>query len=101
MAGARSAALLVLTLLLVCAAAAAPARKSKGKVGGSGRAEAEAGCRDLTTRDDCVASGGGSICRWCRSEALDDMCFGASEAWGLPDQIFSCDSPAAATHASR
>ncbi|KAL7254503.1 hypothetical protein ACSBR1_008808 [Camellia fascicularis] len=26
-------------------------------------------------------------CRWCRSEALDDMCFSKSEAWRLPSQF--------------
>ncbi|KAM0824040.1 hypothetical protein ACQ4PT_037065 [Festuca glaucescens] len=107
MARARSGALLVLALLLVCAAAAsvgaaAAAGKSKGKVAaGSGRAEEEEGCRDLATRGACVASGGGSRCRWCRSEALDDMCFGAAEAWRLPNQVFSCDPPTAAAHARR
>ncbi|KAM0923922.1 hypothetical protein ACQ4PT_005223 [Festuca glaucescens] len=104
MARARSGALLVLALLLACAAAAsvgaAAAGKSKGKVAaGSGRAEE--GCRDLATRGACVASGGGSRCRWCRSEALDDMCFGAAEAWRLPNQVFSCDPLAAAAHARR
>jgi hypothetical protein len=107
MAKARSGALLVLALLLACAAAAsvdaAAAGKSKSKVAaaGSARAKAEAECRDLATRGACVASGGGSRCRWCRSEALDDMCFGAAEAWRLPNQVFSCDPPAAAAHARR
>ncbi|KAG8055559.1 hypothetical protein GUJ93_ZPchr0001g31776 [Zizania palustris] len=103
MASFRSAALLV--LLLVCAAAGSVAAAAgKGK-GGAGRAEVE--CSDLATRGECVASGGGgggggSRCRWCRSEALDDMCFGAAEAWRLPHQVFSCDPPAAgAAHARR
>ncbi|XP_015688235.1 uncharacterized protein LOC102699922 [Oryza brachyantha] len=88
----------LLALLLVCAAAvAAAAGKEKG---GTGRAEVE--CSDLATLGECVASGGGSRCRWCRSEALDDMCFGAAEAWRLPHQVFSCDPPAAgAAHARR
>ncbi|XP_047056875.1 uncharacterized protein LOC124663194 [Lolium rigidum] len=98
----RSGALLVLALLLACAAAASvgAAAAAAGKVAaGSGRAEEEEkGCRDLATRGACVASGG---CRWCRSEALDDMCFGAAEAWRLPNQVFSCDPPAAAAHARR
>jgi hypothetical protein len=96
----RSGALLVLALLLACAAAAlVGAAAAAGKVAaGSGRAEEEEGCRDLATRGACVASGG---CRWCRSEALDDMCFGAAEAWRLPNQVFSCDPPAAAAHATR
>ncbi|XP_062220231.1 uncharacterized protein LOC133919748 [Phragmites australis] len=98
MARARRAALL--TLLLVCAAlvagAAAAAGAGKGK-DGPGRVEAPL-CRDLTTRGECTASGAGSRCRWCRSEELDDMCFGAAEAWRLPRQVFSCDPPAAAAH---
>ncbi|KAL6614577.1 hypothetical protein ACP70R_036847 [Stipagrostis hirtigluma subsp. patula] len=97
MAGVGSGALLA--LLLVCAAAVATsaavgAGRGKGK-GRAGRAEAPP-CGDLATKAECVASGGGSRCRWCRSEALDDMCFGAAEAWRLPRQVFSCDPPAAA-----
>ncbi|KAH7840964.1 hypothetical protein Vadar_023954 [Vaccinium darrowii] len=30
-------------------------------------------------------------CRWCRSEALDDMCFSKSEAWRLPPQLSTDD----------
>ncbi|RCV27192.1 hypothetical protein SEVIR_5G307800v4 [Setaria viridis] len=96
----RSTALLAL-LFLVCAgafsaAAAAAAGRSKGK-GGSGR-NGLPPCRDLATRGECAARGG---CRWCRSEALDDMCFGATEAWRLPDQVFSCDSPSGAANARK
>lgn len=87
----RSAAAAVL-VLLVCAAAvsaaAAAAGAGKGKVG-SGRAGPPP-CQDLATQGDCAARVG---CRWCRSEALDDMCFGATEAWRLPRQVFSCDPP--------
>ncbi|KAL5226910.1 hypothetical protein ABZP36_015175 [Zizania latifolia] len=94
----RSAALLA--LLLVCAAAASVAAAAGKRKGGAGRAEVE--CSDLATRGECVASGGGSRCRWCRSEALDDMCFGAAEAWRLPHQVFYCDPPTAgAAHARR
>ncbi|KAF0923358.1 hypothetical protein E2562_006268 [Oryza meyeriana var. granulata] len=50
----------------------------KGNKGGAGRAKVE--CSDLATRAECVASSGGSRCRWCQSEVLDDMCFGATEA---------------------
>ncbi|KAK1275034.1 hypothetical protein QJS04_geneDACA025087 [Acorus gramineus] len=46
-------------------------------------------CKERATRGDCVKS---PKCRWCRSEALDDMCFASSEAWRLPHQVFSCDS---------
>jgi len=100
MAGARSAALLALLLLVSAgafsgaAAAAAGASKSKG---GSGRGGLPP-CRDLATRGDCAARSG---CRWCRSEALDDMCFGAAEAWRLPRQVFSCDPPSGAANARR
>jgi hypothetical protein len=100
MARARSAALLA--LLLICAAfsaAAAAAGVGRAK-GGSDRAEAPP-CQDLATQGECVANGGGSRCRWCRSEELDDMCFGAAEAWRLPRQVFSCDLPGGAAHARK
>jgi hypothetical protein len=98
MARVRSAAVLAL-LFLVCAgpfsaAAAAAAGRNKGK-SGSGR-NGLPPCGDLATRGECAARGG---CRWCRSEALDDMCFGATEAWRLPNQIFSCDPSSGATNA--
>jgi len=96
MAGARSAALLALLLLVCAGAAAAAAGASKGK-GGSGRG-ALPPCRDLATRGECAARSG---CRWCRSEALDDMCFGAAEAWRLPRQVFSCDPPSGAANARK
>ncbi|CAL4947616.1 unnamed protein product [Urochloa decumbens] len=100
MARARSAALLAL-LFLVCAAefsaaAAAAAGASKGK-GGPGR-NGSPPCLDLATRGECAARGG---CQWCRSEALDDMCFGATEAWRLPSQVFSCDPPSGAANARK
>ncbi|CAL4974249.1 unnamed protein product [Urochloa decumbens] len=102
MARARSAALLAL-LFLVCAAefsaaaaAAAGASKVKGK-GGSGR-NGSPPCRDLASQGECAARGG---CRWCQSEALDDMCFGATEAWRLPNQVFSCDPPSGAANARK
>ena len=93
----------LLALLLVCAAvAAAAAAAVPGSKGTGGAGRAEVACSDLATRGECVASGGGSRCRWCRSEALDDMCFGAAEAWRLPNQVFSCDPPAGgAAHARR
>ncbi|KAF0895569.1 hypothetical protein E2562_013884 [Oryza meyeriana var. granulata] len=72
----------------------------KGNKGGAGRAEVK--CSDFETGVECLASGGGSRCWWYRSEALDDMCFGATEAWRLPNQVFSCDLPTTgATHARR
>ncbi|CAD6230019.1 unnamed protein product [Miscanthus lutarioriparius] len=100
----RSAATAVLVLLVCATAVSAPAAaaaagagkgKGKGKVG-SGRAGRPPPCQDQATRGDCAARAG---CRWCRSEALDDMCFGATEAWRLPRQVFSCDPPSGAARA--
>ncbi|KAF0890526.1 hypothetical protein E2562_003741 [Oryza meyeriana var. granulata] len=82
----RSEALLV--QLLVCAAAAVVSA-GKGNKDGAGRAEVE--CSDLATEAECVASGSGSRCWWCRSEVLDNMCFDAAKTWRLPNQVFSCD----------
>ncbi|KAF8030917.1 hypothetical protein BT93_D0188 [Corymbia citriodora subsp. variegata] len=45
-------------------------------------------CTNLGSRPDCVQN---SRCRWCRSDALDDMCFSKAEAWRLPSQVFLCD----------
>ncbi|THU71395.1 hypothetical protein C4D60_Mb04t00940 [Musa balbisiana] len=63
-----------------------PARKRAGIGGGRG-----ADCRAMTSRKACL--GRSEWCRWCRSDALDDMCFGSAEAWRLPRQIFSCEAP--------
>ncbi|OAY78739.1 hypothetical protein ACMD2_02215 [Ananas comosus] len=46
-------------------------------------------CRELGSREECARSP--RRCRWCRSDAIDDMCFGSAEAWRLPHQVFSCD----------
>eukprot|EP00262_Sarcandra_glabra_P011058 TRINITY_DN26756_c0_g1_i1.p1 TRINITY_DN26756_c0_g1~~TRINITY_DN26756_c0_g1_i1.p1 ORF type:complete len:116 (+),score=9.76 TRINITY_DN26756_c0_g1_i1:53-349(+) len=40
-------------------------------------------CRDIGSRSQCSKI---SKCRWCRSDAIDDMCFSSSEAWRLPQQ---------------
>ncbi|KMZ68673.1 hypothetical protein ZOSMA_231G00180 [Zostera marina] len=45
-------------------------------------------CREMRSEMDCL--GKSNRCRWCRSDALDNMCFGFSEAWRLPSQVFSC-----------
>ncbi|KAF8678569.1 hypothetical protein HU200_046185 [Digitaria exilis] len=93
--GRSAASLLVLALLLlICAGAFSAAGAGKG---GSGR-NALPPCRDLATRGECAGRG---ACRWCRSEALDDMCFGASEAWRLPRQVFSCDPSSGAANARK
>lgn len=82
----------VLTLFLLFSATAAAAGAGKGRSGHAGTRP----CQDLATQGECAASGG---CRWCRSEALDDMCFDAIEAWRLPHQVFSCDPPSGDAHA--
>ncbi|PAN28690.1 hypothetical protein PAHAL_5G172500 [Panicum hallii] len=97
MAGARSAALLALLLLVSAGAFSAAAAAAGARKGGSGRGGLPP-CRDLATRGECTARSG---CRWCRSEALDDMCFGATEAWRLPRQVFSCDPPSGAANARK
>ncbi|KAF3451332.1 hypothetical protein FNV43_RR07427 [Rhamnella rubrinervis] len=40
-------------------------------------------CNDLLLEPQCSQS---PKCRWCRSDALDDMCFAKVEAWRLPSQ---------------
>ncbi|OMO65460.1 hypothetical protein COLO4_31211 [Corchorus olitorius] len=45
-------------------------------------------CGEMMSRSQCLQN---PKCRWCRSEALDDMCFIKSEAWRLPQQVFLCD----------
>ncbi|CAN7034023.1 unnamed protein product [Brassica rapa subsp. trilocularis] len=42
-------------------------------------------CCEMRTRSQCS---GFPRCRWCRSEALDDSCFGKAEALRLPSQVF-------------
>ncbi|KAL6992354.1 hypothetical protein U1Q18_010463 [Sarracenia purpurea var. burkii] len=46
-------------------------------------------CNEMALKSKCLQKS--NKCRWCRSEALDDMCFSISEAWRLPPQVFSCD----------
>ncbi|CAA7062216.1 unnamed protein product [Microthlaspi erraticum] len=45
-------------------------------------------CCEMRTRSQCSDY---PRCRWCRSEALDDLCFGKSEALRLPSQVFLCE----------
>ncbi|CAM8940177.1 unnamed protein product [Rhodiola kirilowii] len=45
-------------------------------------------CGEAMMRSECLLNG--IKCRWCRSEALDDMCFSKLEAWRLPRQVFTC-----------
>ncbi|KAJ0081346.1 hypothetical protein Patl1_10426 [Pistacia atlantica] len=46
-------------------------------------------CNEMLSRSQCSQN---PKCRWCRSEALNDMCFSKTEAWRLPHQVFTCDS---------
>ncbi|WCJ27262.1 hypothetical protein M5689_009024 [Euphorbia peplus] len=45
-------------------------------------------CSQMVSRSQCFQN---PTCRWCKSEALDDMCFSKSEAWRLPQQVFLCN----------
>ncbi|KAJ0233659.1 hypothetical protein HA466_0280120 [Hirschfeldia incana] len=45
-------------------------------------------CCEMRTRSQCS---GFPRCRWCRSEALDDLCFSKTEALRLPSQVFRCE----------
>lgn len=45
-------------------------------------------CCEMRTRSQCSAF---PRCRWCRSEALDDLCFSKAEALRLPSQVFLCE----------
>ncbi|KDO36022.1 hypothetical protein CISIN_1g045921mg [Citrus sinensis] len=46
-------------------------------------------CNKMGSRFECSQN---PKCKWCHSEALDDMCFSESKAWRLPHQVFFCDS---------
>ncbi|CAL9216719.1 unnamed protein product [Arabidopsis halleri] len=45
-------------------------------------------CCEMRSRSQCSAF---PRCRWCRSEALDDLCFSKAEALRLPSQVFVCE----------
>uniref|UniRef100_A0A251IYI8 PSI domain-containing protein n=1 Tax=Manihot esculenta TaxID=3983 RepID=A0A251IYI8_MANES len=45
-------------------------------------------CSEMVSRSLCSPN---PNCRWCVSEALDDMCFSKAEAWRLPQQVFVCN----------
>ncbi|CAF2159717.1 BnaA07g07640D [Brassica napus] len=53
----------------------------------SSSSEPEPKCCKMRTRSQCS---GFPRCRWCRSEALDDLCFSKAEALRLPSQVFRC-----------
>ncbi|KAG0598258.1 hypothetical protein M758_12G058400 [Ceratodon purpureus] len=44
-------------------------------------------CGTIATKDLCSKV---DYCKWCRSEVLDDTCFGAAESARLPRTIFLC-----------
>ncbi|GMN43477.1 hypothetical protein TIFTF001_012686 [Ficus carica] len=44
-------------------------------------------CNDMSSASLCSQN---PKCRWCRSLALDDMCFSKPEASRLPLEVFSC-----------
>ena len=44
-------------------------------------------CHTIGTKDLCSRV---DYCKWCRSEILDDTCFGTAEAARLPRTIFLC-----------
>ncbi|EOY27907.1 Uncharacterized protein TCM_029626 [Theobroma cacao] len=45
-------------------------------------------CGEMMSRSQCLQN---PKCRWCHSEALDNLCFSKAEAWRLPQQVFLCD----------
>ncbi|KAL1555947.1 hypothetical protein AAHA92_11626 [Salvia divinorum] len=61
---------------------------SDAKTRNPNRVDPKRGCGEMSSRSECSRS---TKCRWCRSEALGDMCFSKSEAWRLPSQVFSCE----------
>ncbi|KAG6502498.1 uncharacterized protein LOC121983841 [Zingiber officinale] len=88
--------LLALLLLLLAASASADGGRRGLHAYVPSRKRAVRGatgvdCRAMASRAECL--GKSEWCRWCRSDALDDMCFVSAEAWRLPGQIFSCEAP--------
>ncbi|KAJ4844270.1 hypothetical protein Tsubulata_009818 [Turnera subulata] len=45
-------------------------------------------CGEMVTGSQCSQN---PACRWCKSDALDDMCFSKTESWRLPRQVFVCE----------
>ncbi|KAK4440091.1 hypothetical protein Salat_0344000 [Sesamum alatum] len=61
-----------------------PAYDNNGKtLKKANRVDQERDCGEIGSRSEC---GQNPKCRWCRSDALDDMCFSKSEALRLPSQ---------------
>ncbi|KAG8385388.1 hypothetical protein BUALT_Bualt03G0037800 [Buddleja alternifolia] len=56
---------------------------SKKMLKNATRVDPKRECGGMSSRSEC---GQYPKCRWCRSDALDDMCFSKSEAWRLPSQ---------------
>ncbi|KAM1051927.1 hypothetical protein ACFX19_033989 [Malus domestica] len=44
-------------------------------------------CNDMLSESQCSRN---PMCRWCRSDVLNDMCFSKLEALRLPLQVFTC-----------
>ncbi|KAL0398419.1 UNVERIFIED_CONTAM: hypothetical protein Sradi_2185200 [Sesamum radiatum] len=66
-----------------------PASDNNGKtLKNANRVDPGRDCGEMDSRSECSQN---PKCRWCRSDALDDMCFSKSEAWRLPSQVFSCE----------
>ncbi|CAI9787964.1 unnamed protein product [Fraxinus pennsylvanica] len=53
------------------------------------RVDPSSDCGQFGSRSECAKI---PNCRWCKSDALDDMCFPKYEAWRLPSQVFSLDN---------
>ncbi|MQM07453.1 hypothetical protein Taro_040294 [Colocasia esculenta] len=70
--------LAVLLLLMSESSLAYTARRGRGGEKGA------VNCREVASKVECERNS--KWCRWCTSDALDDMCFGAAEAWRLPQQ---------------
>ncbi|KAK9214077.1 hypothetical protein WN944_006065 [Citrus x changshan-huyou] len=54
-------------------------------------------CNEMGSRSECSQN---PKCKWCRSEALDDMCFSESEAWRLPHQSVCWSCPCCKAYAT-
>ncbi|KAE8709082.1 RING/FYVE/PHD-type zinc finger family protein isoform 1 [Hibiscus syriacus] len=81
----------ILFLLLLSLAAAAETDNSftgKAPLIPSWRRTSFADCTEMSSRSQCLQN---PMCRWCRSEALDDMSFKKAEARRLPQQVFLCN----------
>ncbi|CAL1400811.1 unnamed protein product [Linum trigynum] len=90
--GAVSFVILLFVLLLVLPrSSASPTPPSVRRLSGVQRSNSSRqipNCSGMASRSQCSQN---PKCKWCRSDALDDMCFRKLEAWKLPQQVFVCD----------